>query len=212
MDREPVKLRVARSEDVAAMTRIHLMAFPGFFLSFLGPRFLRVLYAATIADRTGVALVAHDDHRILGFATGTTEPSGFYRRLLVRRWWSFGWAAVGPALKRPRVIPRLLRAFRKPGEKSNAAEDPTALLMSIAVAPDAQGRGVGRALIQAFRIACRDRGAKHLNLTTDRVANDATNQFYQQLGFTLARQFNTAENRAMNEYVCDLTKLPEPAP
>ncbi len=73
--------------------------------------------------------------------------------------------------------------------------------MSIAVAPEYQGQGLGKQLVEAF---CRElavSGATAVCLTTDRDNNESTNHFYQQLNFKLARSFVTPEGRAMNEYV-----------
>ena len=45
---------------------------------------------------------------------------------------------------------------------------------------------------------------KQVNLTTDRLGNDAANRFYQQLGFTRSRTYVTPEGREMQEYLIDL--------
>ena len=79
-----------------------------------------------------------------------------------------------------------------------------ATLMSIAVLPEAQGHGAGKALVCAFLEEAARRGSKHVNLTTDRDSNDSTNRFYQKLGFRLHRTYTTPEGRAMNEYRIDL--------
>jgi len=76
--------------------------------------------------------------------------------------------------------------------------------MSIAVLPERQGQGIGQALVRAFLSEAARRGLNKVNLTTDRVANDAANVFYQRLGFVCRRHFVTPEGRQMNEYVIDL--------
>ena len=107
-------IRSARESDAASMVDVHMKSFPGFFLTFLGDAFLRELYAATISDQAGIAFVAEENSRVVGFVTGTDEPAGFYRRLLRQRWWRFGRASVWPFIRRPSIAPRLLRAFKKP--------------------------------------------------------------------------------------------------
>jgi ribosomal protein S18 acetylase RimI-like enzyme len=76
--------------------------------------------------------------------------------------------------------------------------------MSVAVAPEAQGRGLGQALVRAFLEEAADRGLKHVDLTTDKNNNDSVNQFYQRMRFRCSRTFVTSEGREMNEYVIDL--------
>ena len=187
-----------RAEDVETVVRIHLESFPGFFLSFLGPRFLRLLYRSIHDDPEGLALVEETDSRIEGFAVGVRRQAGFYRRLIRRRLFPFAWAALGAAGRRPSVVPRLLRALRRPSEARVAAAE--ACLMSVAVLPGAEGGGVGRQLVEAFCRAMAGAGVEAVSLTTDADHNDRTNAFYTRLGFTLARTFVTPEGRRMNEY------------
>jgi ribosomal protein S18 acetylase RimI-like enzyme len=189
--------------DVAAVTAVHLASFPGFFLSFLGPAFLRQLYRGIVDDDSGIALVTERDGRVAGFVAGTAQPPGFYKRLLRRRGWRFALAALLPALRGPRVIPRLLRAFVMPSASAAYGEG-TALLMSIAVAPELQSSGAGKALTEGFAAEARTRGSVRVVLTTDRDGNDAVNDFYQRRGFVLSRTFTTPEGRAMNEYSLEL--------
>jgi len=188
--------------DVNAVVKVHLSSFQGFFLTFLGHQFLSELYAGIVADSTGIAFVYREEARVLGFVAGTSQPAGFYSRLLHRRWWRFASASLIPILKNPLIIPRLLRAIRKPQDDPNQPD--TGTLMSVAVSPEAQGRGLGQALVKAFLEEAAERGLKHVDLTTDKNNNDSVNQFYQRMGFRCSRNFVTSEGREMNEYVIGL--------
>ena len=199
---DETRIRSASPKDVSAIVGVHLRSFEGFFLTFLGPAFLHQLYSAILADPSGIAFVLEDEQGICGFVAGTGQPSGFYRRLLRQRWWRFALASVAPVFKRPSVIPRLLRAFSMP--RQVAQEEGRGTLMSIAVLPEAQGKGVGKALVHAFLKEAARRGLRQVDLTTDRDNNEATNHFYQSLGFIFERTFTTPEGRAMNEYVISL--------
>lgn len=191
-----------RQPDVAAVTMLHRQAFPSFFLTFLGPAFLRLLYGALAEDPEGVALVWEAAGEIRGFAAGVLRQRGFYRRLLRRRLPAFAWASLGAVLRRPSIAPRLWRALRRPAEAAESAAE--ACLMSIAVDPGWARKGIGRQLALAFCDALTRRGAPAVCLTTDRIDNDPANRFYAGLGFRLARAFVTPEGRAMNEYVLAL--------
>lgn len=85
------------------------------------------------SDPSGIALVCRKSGRVRGFVAGTAEPRGFYGRLLVRRWPRFALASVGPVLRNPIIVPRLLNAFRK--RKEEPDEQGCGLLMSVAVDP-----------------------------------------------------------------------------
>lgn len=187
-----------QEQDIQQVIQIHLLAFPLFFLSFLGRHFLKELYLAIIQDSSGIAYTYLSQGKLLGFVAGTVNPKGFYKRLLRIRWWRFACAGVGAALRKPSIIPRLVRAFSRSEEED--VHDHCAMLMSIAVSPEAQGMGIGKELVKAFLIEVKNRGLDEVNLTTDRLANDATNSFYQNMGFHMARTYTTPEGREMNEY------------
>jgi GNAT superfamily N-acetyltransferase len=202
-----LRLAVVGAEEIEAAVAIHLRAFPTFFLSVLGPRFLGCLYSEIVADSSGIAWGCFHDGQMVGLVAGTSEPTNFYRRLLARRWWRFGLAALAPTLRRPSIIPRLLNAFRKPGEVRRLSR--YGELMSIAVCPKAQGMGIGRLLVGVFLLECRRRGLEGVSLTTDAVENDSVNEFYRRMGFSLGRSFATAQGRPMNEYEIRLGAVDE---
>jgi ribosomal protein S18 acetylase RimI-like enzyme len=189
-------------EDVPTTVRIHMASFANFFLTFLGPAFLKQLYTGTLNDPSGIAIVAEIDNKICGFVTGTATPSGFYSRLIKHRWWRFGMACVVPAILRPTVVPRLLRAFKKPNQTADKKRCGT--LMSLAVAPEFQGKKVGKALVTAFLRESKNKGLHQVDLTTDRSDNEGVNRFYEELGFYCEQTYTTPEGRMMNIYVVDL--------
>jgi hypothetical protein len=59
-------------------------------------------------------------------------------------------------------------------------------------------------LAGAFLEESRRRGLGQIDLTTDRLDNNAVNGFYRELGFVCERCYTTPEGREMNEYVVDL--------
>jgi ribosomal protein S18 acetylase RimI-like enzyme len=192
-------IRAMRREDVPAVVALHVRSFPGFFLTFLGPAFLRLLYEGFLEGQDGVALVEDEASAIRGVVAGTLSQAGFYSRLLSRRRWAFAAATLKGLVWRPAIAPRLVRALRRPEEARQASAE--ACLMSLAVDPSAGRRGLGRALVQAFCRELQARGAPAVCLTTDRDDNDGINRFYARLGFEVSRVVVTPEGRALNEYL-----------
>lgn len=184
---------------VDGVTDVHMRRFEGFFLSFLGPRFLRLYYESIVdyAEATGYVYV--QDGRVVGFVCGAVGSSHFYRYLIRTRWLRFALAALGTTLQHPSIIPRLFRALLYP--RQTARQEGTATLTSIAVESEAQGKGIGAELVAAFLADIRAQGIKRVDLTTDRYDNDQVNAFYQKQGFHCKRTFVTPEGREMNEYV-----------
>lgn len=192
-------IRPMCAADVELVVRLHLASFPDFFLSFLGQRFLALFYSGVVIAPEGIAFVyLNDSKQPSGFVAGTSNPQGFYSRLLKRDWLKFALASIVPILKKPAIFRRVARAVSHPSD--NPVGDDVAGLFSIGVLPELQGTGAGKALVQAFLAEAKARGCTKVFLTTDRDKNDAVNVFYSKLGFTVERQYSTPEGRRMNEY------------
>jgi GNAT superfamily N-acetyltransferase len=59
---------------------------------------------------------------------------------------------------------------------------PSAILEAVAVAPEAQGKGIGKAMMQYTRNLCRDMGCYKLSLSSNLKRKHA-HEFYRSLGF-----------------------------
>jgi ribosomal protein S18 acetylase RimI-like enzyme len=194
-----VLLRQATGEDVPGIVDVHLSSFQHFFLTFLGRRFLELMYREILKEPGNVSLVAvSPGNMVIGFVVGVCNQVGLYRRLAVQRWFGFAAAASRAAIHHPSIIPRLFRALRYPAIASRAMCP--ALLMSLAVSPHGKGKGVGRSLVENFLMAMAQKGVPEICLDTDRDNNQATNEFYRKLGFAISREFQTPEGRRMYEY------------
>lgn len=186
--------------DIEAIVRLHIAAFPGFFLTSLGSRFLRLFYRGFLDLESGICIVARDADRLLGFAAGTTKPDTFFRSLLKRKGARFALAAVPGLVRNP-----LFGARKCFGALFYRGEQPTALpgaalLSSLAVSPEYSGKGVGQALVRAFCAELRRRGVTCVYLATDEVGNDRVNRFYVKCGFRLVDTFERPGNRRMNRW------------
>ena len=201
----PVKIAPITSNRIDEIVAVHMRAFPEFFLTFLGPRFLREFYNSFTYDPAGIGFVAHDPNtdELLGVIVGPLTPQGYFKRLLKKRWWAFCLASVVAVLKRPSVIKRLFRALFYRGQPPQGP--PRSLLSSIAVAPEAQGKGIGQALLAAWTNHIKQCGSPGCYLTTDADGNDSVNRFYLTLGWKLQDTTTTPEGRLMNYYVLDFT-------
>jgi ribosomal protein S18 acetylase RimI-like enzyme len=239
-----IDVRPMTQRDLGDIVAIHRAAFPNFFLSFLGPRFLRVFYGFIASE--GIAIVALADGKLAGFVAGVLEPRQFYRRLMRRRFAPLVFAITPIVLRHPSTLARVVRRARQrmSGAPEERRPDPTgkpeerrpdpvgnhvenrgdrrpdpigdrrsgpignhepngAELMSLAVDPGHEHRGVGRALVAAFAVRVAASGEGRLWLTTDAADNDRVIHFYDSLGFSRSREFVTAEGRAMVELTRD---------
>jgi GNAT superfamily N-acetyltransferase len=169
--------------DLDAVVAIHKKAFNGFFLTRMGPRFLRGYYQTVMDFQASVALVAHDTEsdRALGFAVGFRDPQGFYALFGQRRKRMLP-AMLLAVLSDPGLAPQILRNMRRVEAQARQPVDAVEL-SSIAVG--ASGRGVGGALLEAFAEKASSKGAHRLILTTDAEGNDSVRAFYETRGFSL---------------------------
>lgn len=188
-------------KHISNIVDIHIKAFPDFFLTFLGPGFLKEFYKSFLHDEQGIGFVAIENDRILGAIVGPFKPAGYFKRLLLRKWYVFCFSSIGAVLRKPKVIKRLFRAVFYRGEAPEGGQ--RALLSSIAVAPDAQGRGIGQALVQKWTEEVKRRGGKGCYLTTDAENNEKVNRFYLNMDWKIESTFTTPEGRLMNRYVLD---------
>ncbi len=196
-----IDVRPMTQRDLVAVVAIHRAAFPKFFLSFLGPRFLRVFYGFIAGE--GIAIVALAEGKLAGFVAGVLEPRLFYRWLMRRRFAQLALAITPMVLRHPSTLARVTRRARQRTSAGNH-EPAGAELMSLAVDPGQEHRGIGRALVAAFAGRVAVSGERRLWLTTDAADNDRVIHFYESQGFLWSREFVTAEGRAMVELTRDM--------
>jgi ribosomal protein S18 acetylase RimI-like enzyme len=194
-----------RRGEIPQIVDVHMKAFDGFFLTRMGPRFLKLLYSGFCELDGGICLVARDDGQVSGFVAGTTRPSGFFRELLVRRWLQFCLTAATAVMRNPiEVTRRCLPAVFYRGEQPTNLPGRPALLSSLAVLPVCSGRGIGKALVEAFCFEARRSGCDSVYLLTDCTGNDSVNRFYEQCGFKLLDSVRRSGGRKMNRWLMAL--------
>jgi ribosomal protein S18 acetylase RimI-like enzyme len=174
-------VRDAVPDDIPALASIHVRAFPGFFLSRMGARFVQDYYASVASDPSGWILVGETGGRIVGAAVGFGDPARFYRsyrsrpvRLLV--------PVLGAVVSDPRLIPLVVGNVRRSRDARTPPGD--AELASLFVDPDDAGAGAGQRLLDAFVDRARTAGNAGVSLTTDADGNDRARRFYAGAGFT----------------------------
>lgn len=169
--------------DLSIIAEVHKQAFAGFFLTRMGPSFLRAYYQAVLDFDARIALVARDTEsdRVLGFAVGFSDPQGFYSLFSQRRKRMLP-AVLLAVLRDPGLVPLIFRNMRR--VEGRAKQEVDAVELS-SIAVTARGRGIGAALLEAFAEHASSEGASRLVLTTDAKGNDPVRSFYEARGFGL---------------------------
>lgn len=192
------KLDKADGRYITTLSKLHMKAFPEFFLTQLGLPFLRTLYKGYMEDENSGLLVAEANEKLVGFIAYSNEYSKFYTGLLKRHLLRFAFCSLLAVVRHPSFIKRLFGAFKKSDEVKK--EEPYVELASICVHPKIENKGIGSMLIHKLKEITDFATYKYINLETDACGNDTVNLFYVKNGFQLARSYETAEGRKMNEY------------
>jgi len=182
--------------QLRAVAQLHRRAFPGFFLTRLGPAFLRAYYRLILEDEGGIFLSLGDGENPRGFAAGFVNPERFYAGMRAARGRFLG-PVILALLRRPVLIGRLMGRVLSVEAGQRRGGDETAELASLAVDPQARRHGAGRELVEAFCYQARARGARRVELSTDREGNEAVLGFYRGLGFHVREEFDDGSGRRM---------------
>jgi GNAT superfamily N-acetyltransferase len=183
---------------LSAVVAAHLAAFPGFFMTLLGPRFLTVFYGHFIDNASGILLIARNgDGEVLGCLAATRQPAEFFRTLRQRRGMTLLIAALPALLRHPwRVAARLLSAAWYRGDKPPDLPGYW-LLSSLAVREDCAGSGIGTALVERLITNARHKEAAGVYLVTDSDDNDRAKSFYARRGFGMHSRFVRPDGRRL---------------
>ncbi len=179
MNNLSIKIRKAVISDLDSVVDVHMVSFPGFFLTKMGRRFLKEMYSAYFIYRGGIFFVALDGNKIVGFVVGTTAPDIFFAQLKRKRaiyflMYSFPNLLQNPVLVFKKIFSALYYRGDRPTELKNST-----LLSSICVMPDAQEKSVGKKLLLSFEEEAFSKGTDYVYLTTDKLNNERIVQFYR---------------------------------
>ena len=183
-----------------AAAEMHRTSIRAGFISSLGGMFLRQIYAAIPSCPAGFGYVWEaEDGGVLGFIACADSIGRLYRQALLRR----GVLMALPLIRfilRPSVIKRIWQTLRYPADIGR--DLPPAEILSVAVSPEAQGRGIGKALVQAALAEFARRGIERVKVGVG-ADMDRANSFYRRCGFELSL---TREHHGlpMNIYTIDV--------
>lgn len=193
----------ANINDIPFIVKIHEDAFPGFFLTKLGPEFLQLYYTSVLEHEEGVLLVSKVNDKCVGLCAGTIMSSGFNTKLIKANLFRYITVGLKLLVFNPSSLLHLFKNMSKEnsiiGDDGNYAE-----LLSIAVDPNVQRSGAGRAMLQELEDVVRESGGRKLSLTTDFENNEKAIGFYKSMGYELWYDFVAYPNRKMYRMIKQL--------
>lgn len=192
------KVDVNEKQVIKKVAQIHLDAFQGFFLTFMGRGFLTLLYKSYCRYKESGLFVAFENAEPVGFLAYSGDYSGLYKYMIKRKLIQFAWFSLGAFFRKPKVFIRLLRAFKKSSDVKR--KEKYIELASIGVIPNHKSKGIGSSLISRLIEEADFNSYAYIALETDAEGNELANSFYKKNGFDLVRTYETKERRKMNEY------------
>ncbi len=191
-----MKVRKANNKDISNIVEIHLQRFSSFFLTSLGKSFLKVFYKAFLKN-PGILLVLEDGGQIRGFAAGSRDNRGFFKKLLMNNLFGFTISGVRILLTNPLALKRIAQnAGKAENNKLIFAE-----LLSIATLENK--KGYGKILLGEFEkeVARENTANLPVSLTTDYDNNERAVQFYRDNGFEIYEIFESYQKRKMYRFL-----------
>jgi len=187
----------AAERHLQGIVACHARAFEEQFMVLLGPAFLEAFYRFYLSKPDAIVRVGVDDaDRVLGFVAGGNPA--LRNEFTMRRVPFLAPGILGKAAFDRRVRSRLalhgralLHALAARLGLAQASSSPAPVdrdggpwssLLSICTAPEAGGRGLGRALMEAFRDESRSRGFRTMRLCVH-PGNDRAIRLYRGCGW-----------------------------
>jgi ribosomal protein S18 acetylase RimI-like enzyme len=185
---------VSASDDLDTIVSIHMLTFPGFFLTLMGPAVIRQYYRTVLEYKNSIFLRVRIDDKIVGFVCGFGRPKAFYSHFKSRQRYLIPKVFIR-MFGKPYLLERVIVNWRRIGTAGGT--DSEVELSSICVLPEFMGSGAARSLLQCFAHTAKERGFESIYLTTDALNNERANTFYAHQGF-LFQGTTSQRQRAMN--------------
>jgi len=173
----------------AEAARIHISEIHQGTLPLLGDRFLsRIYFELAKAPKTGI-WVAIENEMVIGFIAGCANTRGIYLSIMKSAGIPLGLLAM-PSLIKPGVIRKVTTLLTYPLHSASITdkpqpenEKPEAELLAIAIHANAQRRGIGKMLVEAFEEGLVSWGITGNYCVATNLAEEKSNSFYQNMGF-----------------------------
>jgi ribosomal protein S18 acetylase RimI-like enzyme len=169
------RIKDAELVDLSGMVKCHITAFPGRFMTEMGPRWLYGLYRFFIRHPAGISFVGVDStDKTVGFAVGGKPHirEQFLRIAIFRYSYLIFWKFFTKSMVRNAILKELAKKLHlkcmSSSLEDSQQENSTARcsnLLSICVFPEYKGTGIAGRLIESFQAACAAKGYDTIELS-----------------------------------------------
>jgi GNAT superfamily N-acetyltransferase len=174
--------------DLDEVVDLHIICFPGDFISMLGRPFLYEFYRKAMAE---IALVALLDGRVAGAQLTFMRASTTYLRMLLTGGVKFAKAAVPTAAQGPRQAAVVALALVKPFQAWRPKGEATAMYTS--VHPNYRGKGIANLLLKRMLAEAELAGVSSIHGEND--DDPILNSLYESVCFVKGKTRQTVDGR-----------------
>ncbi len=180
-----ITFEVMSVEKAADIARLHIEGISTGFISSLGHDFVAALYEAIVQSKSSFGIVAEGNDKILGFIAFTTNLNKLYKSVITKSGIKFAFLLAWKIFSL-KTIKKVFETLFYPN-RIKKLDLPSAELLSVVVAKDAQGKGLGAKLVQKGLAECAKRKLDKVKVLVG-ADNKPANELYQKCGFELVGQ------------------------
>lgn len=189
------QIEKATPKHYLEIAKIHSLVLKSGLLAKLGNSYLKAYYKILLKDQNSMALIVKKNDKIIAFATLTTNSSGLKKTIIKKLFVKTLLALVN----KPTLVWSLLSINFYPSfKKSNNIPE----LLSIAVHPKFQRKGLGLKLIKEISSEIKNLGHKSFRLSV-RKNNEYANAFYSKIGLKKEKEVKLLKE-VFVFYKCDV--------
>lgn len=190
---------LAVKEDAVSIANIHKTEISGGFLSSLSHTFLKRFYLALIESPVSFCVVAKENNRVVGFVAGTVNVNVFYKYFLFHYFFQSFFI----------LLPKIFSSFKKILETlfypKKEKSLPHAELLTIAIAREFQGRGIGALILAPFVLEMKKRNVSIFKVVVGEELKSAIT-FYEKNNFTFVKNISIHGNAPSRVYLYEVKK------
>ena len=183
-----ITFEVVSVEKAADVAKLHIEGISTGLISSLGTDFVTALYEAIVQSKSSFGFVAQENERAVGFVAFNTNLNKLYKSVILKKGIRFAFLLAGKMFSLRR-IKKVLETLFYPSriKKMNL---PSAELLSIVVAPESRGKGLGGQLLQKGLAECAKTGIEKVKVLVG-ADNKPANKLYLKCGFELVGQIDS---------------------
>lgn len=177
-------LRAVERRDLKQIVTVHCASFEGFFLTSLGPNFLKNMYQAFLNHNNSICVVLESEGRVVGFAFGVDRNFSFSKSISFLDKIFLALALIPILLSKFNVVMTKVISRYTATDTSLSVPEGTLFLKSIGLEPSLHGSGYAKKLLHFFEAHASEGGYTDIMLTTDADSNDRVINFYRKCAYS----------------------------